>query len=87
VSFIQGLAFAKDAAKDIIRKGEIRTLNESCESTMSEIPWDGVFAVTGVIVGFGLTEIVSCRRGRKRRKMISCEKRYRRYAFALPETD
>ena len=37
---------------------------------MSEFPWSPVFTLLGVVVGFGLSEVVSWRRGKKRKEMI-----------------
>jgi hypothetical protein len=43
---------------------------KSCESTMSELPWNSVFTLIGVTVGFGLTELATFWRNKRRRKMI-----------------
>jgi hypothetical protein len=37
---------------------------------MSAFPWGSVFTIVGVIVGFGLAEIATLLRNRKRQKMI-----------------
>jgi hypothetical protein len=37
---------------------------------MSEFPWDSVFTLIGVAVGFGLTEVAAFSRNRRRRKII-----------------